>query len=294
MTWENVGNLALDTLLDSLKVFAIAFALYVVLSFFEEKIALLLEKKRKYGPLLGALSGAIPQCGISVVGADLYVKRHLTMGTLIAIFIACSDEALPIFFGAFSNANWWMVFPLLGIKIIGGALVGFLVDLFNKKDDLAVEDHLEGCEGEAAAHIGCCGHEIEGEGAWHEHLFHPLWHSFKIFLYAYIVSFGFGLLILGIGEDQLSAFLTSNYYLSPLYAVVIGLIPNCASSVLISDLYLQNILPFGALVAGLAVNAGLGPLYLFKSKKIRKEAFLIMGILLVSSLALGYAFIWVR
>jgi len=295
MTWESVGNLALDTLWDSLKILAFAFVLYVILSFFEEKIASLLEKKKRYGPLFGALSGAIPQCGISVVGADLYTKRHLTMGTLIAIFIACSDEALPIFFGSFSQANWYMVFPLLAIKILGGALVGFLVDLFAKKDEEEVSEHLDACEGESACHIGCCGHEIEGEGKWHEHLVHPLVHSLKIFLYAYVVSFLFGLMILGVGETSFREFLTSNYYLSPLYASLIGLIPNCASSVLISDLYLQNGLPFGALVAGLAVNAGLGPLYLFKGhKKNLKEAFLIMGILIVSALALGYAFIWVH
>jgi|LAHS01.1.fsa_nt_gb hypothetical protein len=294
MTWESVGNLALDTLVDSLKILGFAFVLYVILSFFEDKIASLLEKKKKYGPLFGALSGAIPQCGISVVGADLYTKRHLTMGTLIAIFIACSDEALPIFFGSFNQPTWYMVFPLLAIKIAGGALIGFAVDLFARKDEEEVAEHLDTCEGENAGHIGCCGHEIEGEGKWHEHLIHPLVHSLKIFLYAYVVSFLFGLMILGVGEDNFTNFLTSNYYLSPLYAVLIGLIPNCASSVLISDLYLQGGLPFGALVAGLAVNAGLGPLYLFKGKKSLKEALLIMGILIVSALALGYAFIWVH
>lgn len=293
MNWNSVGSLALDTLCDSLKILGMAFAIYLFLSFFEEKIAALLEKNRRYGPLFGAVSGAIPQCGISVVGADLYTKRHLTMGTLIAIFLACSDEALPIFFGSFTS-KWYMVFPLLAIKIVGGALIGFVIDFFNRKDDEEVHEHLESCSGEPQCHKGCCGHEIEGEGKWHEHFFHPLVHSLKIFAYAYVISFAFGLLILGIGQDQLSGFLQSNYYLSPLYSVVIGLIPNCASSVLISDLYLNGALPFGALVAGLAVNAGLGPIYLFKGQKNLKEAFLIMGILIVSSLALGYAFIWVQ
>lgn len=290
---QELGPLAIDTLLDSLKIFAVAFVIYFALSFFEEKIAKMLEKNRRWGPFFGSLSGAIPQCGISVVGADLYTKRHLTMGTLVAIFIACSDEALPIFFGSFSG-NWYMVFPMLAIKIIGGCLIGFLVDLFAKKDEREVEEHLESCEGKEQCHHGCCGHEIEGEGFWHEHFIHPLVHSFKIFLYAYLISFLFGVLVLAIGEANLTAFLTANYYLSPLFAMIIGLIPNCASSVLISDLYLNGALPFGALIAGLAVNAGLGPIYLFKNHKNLKEAFSIMGILMLSGLLLGYAFIWVR
>lgn len=293
MTWNDVGTLALDTLKDSALILAMAFAINFLLSFFESKIASLLERKKRYGPLFGSLVGAIPQCGISVVGADLYEKKHLTRGTLIAIFIACSDEALPIFFGSLTE-KWYMVFPLLAIKIIGGALLGFMVDFFAEKKEKEVEEHLENCHGEAAAHIGCCGHEIEGEGAWHEHFFHPLVHSLKIFAYAFGVAFLFGLLILAVGEENLASFLISNYYLSPLYALAIGLIPNCASSVLISDLYLEGVLPFGALVAGLAVNAGLGPLYLFKGKKNLKDSLMIMGILLLSGAALGYLFIWVR
>jgi hypothetical protein len=292
---QSLGELALDTLYDSLKIFGMSFILYVLLSFFEAKIATLLEKKKRWAPFFGSVAGAIPQCGISVVGADLYTKRHLTMGTLIAIFLACSDEALPIFFGSF-DGKWYMVFPLLAIKIIGGCLIGLLVDLFAKKDEEEVDEHLEHCEGKKGCHYGCCGHEIEGEdeGPWHEHLWHPLFHSAKIFVYAYVIAFLFGWLILALGNDRIGDFLTSNWYLSPLMAIVIGLIPNCASSVLISELYLSSRLPFGALVAGLAVNAGLGPIYLFKNKGHLKESLLIMGILIVASLALGYAFIWVR
>jgi hypothetical protein len=291
---EKLGVLALNTLWDSLKVFAMAFVIYVLLSFFEDKIAALLEKNRRWGPFFGALSGSIPQCGISVVGADLYGKRHLTMGTLVAIFIACSDEALPVFFGSFQG-RWYMVFPLLAIKIIGGCAVGYLVDAFARKDEAEVREHLRDCSGQPQVHHGCCGHEIEGESnPWHEHLWHPLWHSFKIFLYVYIISFLFGWMILGVGDENFTAFLESSRYFSPLYAILVGLIPNCASSVLLSDLYLQGGLPFGALVAGLSANAGLGPLYLFKAKGHRKEAFLIMGICVLASLVLGYAFIWIN
>ena len=294
MNAENVLELALDSLYDSLKILALALVIYVLLSFFEGKIAKLLEKGKHYGPFFGSLVGAIPQCGMSVIGSDLYLKRHLTLGTLIAIFLSTSDEAFPVLLGDFSG-KWYMAFAVLGIKIVAGTFFGFLVDLLAKRNDQEVEEHLEGCEGEKACHKGCCGHEIEEEheGKWHEHLFHPLVHSLKIFLYSYLVSFLFGLLILGVGEDNIQSFLTANYYLSPLAALVIGMIPNCASSVLLSDLYIGSALPFGALLTGLAMNAGLGPLYLFRSKKNLKEAFMIMGILIFFSLVLGYSFIWV-
>lgn len=294
MNPENVGALALDSLYDSLKILGLALVIYILLSFFEGKIAKLLEKGKRYGPFFGSLVGAIPQCGMSVIGSDLYLKRHLTLGTLIAIFLSTSDEAFPVLLGDFSG-KWYMAFAILGIKIVAGTLFGFLIDIFAKKNDEQVEKHLESCEGEKESHKGCCGHEIEEEheGKWHEHLLHPLVHSLKIFAYSYVISFLFGLLILGVGETNIQNFLTTNYYLSPLAALLIGMIPNCASSVLLSNLYIGNALPFGALLTGLAMNAGLGPLYLFKSKKNLKEAFMIMGLLMLLALLLGYSFIWV-
>lgn len=295
MTWEMVGDIALDSLFDSLKVLGFAFVIYLLLSFFEDKIARLLQKNRRWGPIFGALFGAIPQCGIPVVGADLYLKRHISMGTVVAIFLACSDEALPIFFSSFNRPNWWMVFPMLGIKMVFGIAIGLLVDLIYKKDVEEEHEHLEHCEGVGGIHHGCCGHEIEGktENPWKEHLVHPLVHSLKIFAYSFVVSFGFGLLVQGVGVDSFNAFLSGNYYLSPLMSALIGLIPNCASSVLISELYLMGGIPFGALITGLSINAGLGPLYLFKSKERLKQSFAIMGICLFASIALGYALIWI-
>ncbi len=294
MTKEAVGELALETLFDSLKVLALALAIYVLLSFFEAKLAALLEKKKKWGPFFGSLVGAIPQCGMSVIASDLYLKRHLTMGTLIAIFLSTSDEAFPILLGDFSG-KWYMAFLILGIKIVAGTLFGFLIDCVAKKNEKTVEEHLDGCEGEKEIHHGCCGHEIEEEkeNKWHEHLVHPLLHSLKIFLYTYVISFLFGLLILGVGEESINSFLSSNRYFAPLAAILIGMIPNCASSVLLSNLYIAGALPFGALLSGLVMNAGLGPLYLFKSKSHLKEAFLIMGLLMLFAIILGYSFIWI-
>lgn len=290
-----VGQIALDALFDSLKILGVAFLVYFLLSFFEGKVAELLEKKKRFAPVMGSLTGSIPQCGISVVASDLFTKGHLTPGTLLAIYLATSDEALPILFTDFSG-KWYMGFALLGAKIVGGAIFGTLLDLFWPKGKAEVEEHLRTCEGEETVHYGCCGHEVEGEdeGPWHEHLLHPLFHSLKIFVYAFVINFLFSWLVSAIGgEEVLASFLKSNLYLSPLYALAIGLIPNCASSVVLSEVYLLGGIPFGALVTGLSVNAGLGPLYLFKNKKTIKHGLIIMGLSIICSLIMGYSLIWV-
>ena len=297
MDLEKFGEIALDSLFDSLKVLAFAFVIYFILSFFEGKLASLLERNKKQAPLFGSLVGAVPQCGISVVAGDLYTKDHITLGTLVAIFIACSDEALPVMFGNFEG-KWPMAFALLGLKIVFGAFFGYMVDLFWRKKNHAVDEHLEHCEGNHDIHKGCCGHEFEEggkESPLHEHLVHPLLHSLKIFAYAFLISLLFGTFFGWLESvTDLQAFLTSSYWFSPLFAVVIGLIPNCASSLLLAELYVSGTLPFGALLAGLAVNAGLGPLYLFKQKKTLKSAFIIEGLLIAFGLIMGYAFMWVN
>lgn len=297
MTWEALGEIALDSLLDSLKVLAVAFVLYFILSFFEGKIASLLERKKKLAPVFGSVAGVIPQCGISVVASDLYGHDHITIGTVVAIFVACSDEALPILFGN-GGDRWYMGFAVIGIKIAAGAIFGLLVDLIFRKNDKVVDEHLEHCEGENEIHRGCCGHEIEehGEESWmYEHLIHPLTHSLKIFAYAFVITFLFGLLFAYLDSVMdLTTVISNAHWFSPLVAVLIGLIPNCASSVLLTELYVSGTVPFGALLAGLAVNAGLGPLYLWKNKETLKKGILISGILVVCGLVLGYAFMWVN
>ena len=283
----------LDALKDSAIVLLTVFLLHVLLSFFESKIARALGKSRRFAPALGALFGLVPECGTSVVGADLYQKDHLTMGTLVAIFLACSDEALPILFTD-HGPKWYLSFVLLGLKILLPMIVGFLVDLLFRQKNRAVEEHLEACHGEEEVHVGCCGHEIEGEheSPWKEHLLHPLIHSLKVFVYVLILNFAFGTLIYFLGENRVATFLEVAKPLTPLVAVLIGLIPNCASSVMLANFYLNGLLPFGALLSGLLINAGLGMFVLFKSKEKRKEALEILGICLLASLGFGYAFLY--
>lgn len=281
----------LDSLLDSLKIIVIVFLFYFLLSFFEAKLSSLLEKNKKVSPFLGALFGLIPQCGFSVVASDLYLKRHITIGTIVAIFIACNDEALPILL---SNINKLpLALCLILTKFIIAFIVGFILDAILSRNKLDVVHHHEHCSHEKEIKTGCCHHQInnENENPWHAHLFHPLIHSLKIFIYVFCITFAFGMLFYFIGEENIINFLSQNKYLSPLLTTLIGLIPNCASSVVIADLFLLDAIPFGACLSGLMVNAGLGTFILLKDKEHRKETILIFAILIIVSLLSGYLFV---
>ncbi len=288
-----VLHVFLHSLEEAFSVFAFAFIVYFLLSFAESKVASLLGRRGSLGPAAGALLGVIPQCGISVVGADLYKKRHLSFGTLLALFLACSDEALPILLS--SQDKWFMGLLLLAIKIAAGIVLGYLFDFVFSASRKEAKTHNEHCKGEDERGMkGCCGHHIEGEeSALEEHLLHPLFHSLRMFLISLAVFFAFGLLM-EYFETEITAFLSNANWLSPLYATVIGLVPNCASSVLLSSLYLGGGLPFGALLSGLCVNAGLGMVVLFQGGKQNvKRAAPLLAVLVVCSLALGYAFMFI-
>ncbi len=261
--------------------------MYVIISFCETWISKQLERSRGLSPLLGSLFGLIPQCGFSVVASDLYLKDRISMGTLIAVFIACSDEALPIFLSNPSTAL--DALPLLGIKFVLGFVVGYAVDLIyrpKRKEIPQEEIQKENQE----VHIGCCKHEIddENESKMHKHLVHPLIHSLKIFGYVLAVNIIFSLVLHYIGEDNLNAFLTQNKYLSPLYSTIIGLIPNCVSSVIISELFINGSISFGAALSGLIVNAGLGMLILLKDRKAVKKTLAVFLITFSVAIIAGY------
>ena len=281
----------LDALFDSLKVFAIAFIIFILLSFIENFLAKKLSKSKKSGPLIGSMLGLIPQCGVSVVASDLYIKKTITIGTLVAVFISCSDESLPILLS--NNEKWYMAFLLFAVKFVAGFVTGILLDYFytkHHKDNEKFED----VPYDKDIHIGCCHHEIDDkkENKWHKHLVHPLVHSLKIFIYVFVINMIFGIIIYYVGEDNIINFVNTNRYLSPLFTTLIGFIPNCASSVVITELYIENAIPFAALVSGLTVNAGLGMVYLFKDKNGVKSLGLIIAVLFFVSLILGYSLIW--
>ena len=276
-------------LLESLNVLLAVFIFNIILSFFENKItSKITQKDKKINPIKGALFGLIPQCGISVISADLYLKQHLTIGTLVAVFIACSDEAVPIIL---SNPDKSIsVLPLLLIKFVIGFVVGFLADCILKKDIHKIIEHKKECNLEDEVKVGCCNHEINSvsETKIHQHLYHPLIHSVKLFIYVFVINFIFGTIIYLIGEQTFVNILQNNKFFTPIYATLIGLIPNCASSVIITNLYIMGEISFGTTIAGLISNAGLGMMVLFKNKNMIKKTIVIIAILVLTSLVSGY------
>lgn len=284
----------LDALKDSAIIFGFVFVLYIVLSFFEGKLARVMEHSHKWSPIAGVSFGLIPQCGFSVVAADLFNKKHITIGTVIGVFIATSDEALPIFLGNVEDpSKIIMILPLLGIKFCVGLGVAYLVDFIFRDRIHETHDHEDDCHCEETHHIGCCGHDIEGEedhehSHLHQNLIHPLLHSLKILAYVFVINFLFGTLLYFVGEDKVVGFLELNKYLAPLFSVLVGFIPNCASSVILAELYLLGGIPFGACVGGLCVNAGLGLFVLYKNVKNVKDNLTVTAVLCATGLLVGY------
>ena len=279
MTWELFKDILMDALKDSVLVFAFVFLFHAILSFIETPVSNFLIKRKKTSPIFGALFGLIPQCGTSVVAAELYIKRYITFGTIIAVFLSCSDEALLMLLSAW-NEKTLTIFPLLGLKLATGIFFGMLIDLILRHQQIEEVNKIEEKK-------ECHTHHHENTPA-HAHLIHPLLHALKIFIYVFVINLALGTLIGFIGEDKFMGFMTTNRYLAPLFTSIIGLIPNCASSVFITELYLKNSLSFGALFAGLLVNSGLGVMVLLKEHKNIAKTLLIVAICFVIAVLLGY------
>lgn len=301
---EEFLHVLLHSLIDTAKLLPILFVVYFLIEFLEYKNVFKFEKskllKGSASPAFGSLVGSIPQCGFSVISAELYSKRKISVGALIAVFIATSDEALPIMISNYKSIP--ALLCLLLSKIVFAILVGYITMFLYSKlfkepkihshdEHDHHEDHDEHDEHnhneEHIEHVhACCNHTLENEKFnWK----HPLIHCIKISLYIYLINVLFGTIIMFVGEDKLVSFLNSSKIFQPLFAILIGIIPNCVSSVVITELYLMGGLSFGSIVAGLSVNAGLGLIVLLKENKNKRENLFIILSLLISSLIIGYA-----
>ncbi|MCQ2564445.1 MAG: arsenic efflux protein [Clostridia bacterium] len=292
-------DVLLEALEDTAKMLLILFVCYYLIELLEFKFAEKFSNNRflkgKASPVFGSLIGSIPQCGFSVVSTDLYVHKKISIGALIAVYVATSDEAIPLMFSyAFKEpAICWKLFLLVGVKIVLGIAIGYLAmglykAIFKKQNDVVTETAEEHAEHvHMLEHGGCCHHNVENNKFdW----LHPLLHCLKIGAFMLVVNILFGCITdIWIGEDALKNFLSQSLYLQPMLAVLIGLIPNCASSFVLTEFFLMGGLSFGALVAGLCVNAGLGIIMLLKEHKNWKENLFIILTLVCSSLVVGYA-----
>ena len=292
-------HVLLHSLEDTAKLLPVLFIVYFLIEFLEYKNVFRFEKSKllngKASPAIGSLVGAVPQCGFSVISAELYSERKISVGALIAVFIATSDEALPIMISNYKSIP--ALLCLLLTKIVFGVIVGYITMLLyskifsGKNHEHHEEQHNHGEDEEQheehhEEHLhACCHHDLkENKFNWK----HPLIHCLKIFVYIYIINVIFGTIIMFVGEDKLVSFLNSSSIFQPLLSIAIGLIPNCVSSVVITELYLMGGLSFGSIIAGLSVNAGLGLIVLLKENKNKKENLFIILSLIISSLIIGY------
>ncbi len=270
----------LDALIDGVKLLPFLLITYLVMEYLEHKASAksqkVIEKSGKFGPLIGSLLGIVPQCGFSAAASNLYAGRIITMGTLISIYLSTSDEMLPIFISEQVPAS--MILKILGIKVIIGMLTGFVIDFIyrrithNKKEELRIE-HM--CDHE---HCHCKeGHFVKS----------AIIHTLQVFGFILVISLILNIVIELIGENNISAFLANKAILSVFLSGIVGLIPNCAASVIITQLFLEGFLGFGAMIAGLLVGAGVGLLVLFRVNDDIKENLKITSILYIVGVIFG-------
>ena len=274
--WDTV----LDAFLDTLRVFPFIFVIYVLIELLEHKTSFTKDHQRLQGnfaPLIGAATGIIPQCGFSVMAAKLYDKGLIRTGTLLAVFLATSDEALIILLSQGSKAG--VIVPLIAIKLVVAAAVGYGANFILPDEKLSISPLSS-----EDIHCFSCGREHDGKTELKVYFVDPLIHALKIALYLLIINIVLGCIIAAVGEEQISSLIIGGPYLQPFITAAIGLIPNCAASVIITDTYINNLMTFGSCVAGLCSNAGLGFVVLLKnSKKLKRNIALIAATYLISA-----------
>ena len=275
-------DVILDTLIDTLKLIPFLLITYILMEFIEhktsEKSKNAIKKAGKLGPFIGGILGIVPQCGFSAAAASLYSARIITLGTLIAVFLSTSDEMLPILISEAVDIK--IILSILGIKLVIAIIVGFIIDLFFRKKFENTDDEPE--IKDLCEHEHCdCEHGIFKSA---------LKHTLSITLYILVISFILNLIIHFIGEDTLAHLLNSTPIVGPIIASLIGLIPNCASSVIITQLYLSNVLNFATMIAGLLVNTGVGLLVLFRTNNDLKENIKITILLFLIGAIFGIIF----
>ena len=267
-------DILLDTFLDSLKLLPFLLITYLLMEYLEHKSlksnTKLMEKSGKLGPLWGSILGVLPQCGFSVVSSNLYVSRVISLGTLISIYLSTSDEMLVVLLS--KSVSIKIILLLVILKVLVGMFFGFLIDFLFRKKNNNFDSEL--CEREDCH----CGSNIFTSS---------IKHTFNTYIFILGVTFLFNVLTSFVSMDKVSLFLRNFSFLTPFILGVIGLIPSCASSVIITELFLDNVISLGSALAGLFANSGVALAVLFRNNKNRKENFLILGILYIISVVSG-------
>lgn len=254
-------DILFESLLDIAKTLPLLLLVYTLLYYIENRLTntpALLSRAAQFGPIVGALAGTVPQCGFSAAAAALFSAGYLAPATLVAVFLATSDEAVPVLLAGGAGAR--QVVLLLIVKFALAVIGGYLLRLtffreHRPKDEEPIEIEMETC--------GC------GQGS---PVAVVIWRTLKTAVFLFAVLLALNLLIGLIGETRLSALLLSDTVFQPLLCALLGLVPSCAMSVLLSELFVNGTISFGALVAGLSTGAGFGYIVLFQDRAGRRRA----------------------
>ena len=271
----------LEAVIDTAKLLPFLYLTYLLMEYLEdraqERTIAFVRKTGKLGPLAGAAAGIIPQCGFSAAASSLYAGGVITVGTLLAIFLSTSDEMLPILISEAVSAG--TIAKILLFKMVIAMITGFALDAFNRMRHAARHDSAHRHIHDLCEQDDC--HCEEGNI-----FLSALRHTIKIALFIFLISIGIGLLIGLVGEEALAGSLINHSVSGVLLAALIGLIPNCAASVMITEFYLNGILGAGQMMAGLLVGTGVGLLVLFRShRNVRKN-------LQITAILYGCAVVW--
>lgn len=303
METDYLFNIFLEALTDSAKMIPLLLIIYVGIELVEykyaNKIREAVQKAGAAGPAVGALTGSFPQCGISVVASALYTQRLATIGTLLAVYLSTSDEAIPVIFSQPESTK--IIVPLIITKIIIALIGGYAVDFAFRKSNKETLAHIKAyAEGSDSKHHNhekileekaCCGHSASPSSVEfnpREIILHPIIHTTKVFIFIFIVSFAINFAIVQMGEEAFAKLFLGDSIFQPFLVALFGLIPNCASSVAITTLYLKGAITYGSVIAGLCTSGGLGLLVLFKEEKDKKHVLRILLLLFGISVSAGY------
>nr|WP_297703387.1 putative manganese transporter [uncultured Butyrivibrio sp.] len=271
---ELILDVVIDAVIDSLKILPFLFITYLIMEYLEHKTqdvtSKIVERTEYFGPLWGGLIGVFPQCGFSAAASNLYAGRVITLGTLIAIYLSTSDEMVPLFIS--EQVPLPILIKILAIKALIGILIGFIIDFvvhaYHKAHNKSANDPVRIdalCEKE---HCHC---DEEEESGLLGIIKSALVHTIHIFIFVLVLSLALNLIIELIGENTLAQLLKTSPVISHILAGIVGLIPNCAASVIITELYLDQMITLGTMMSGLLVSAGIGLLVLFRVNDDKKE-----------------------
>lgn len=278
---EFLWEIVLDALLDSVKMIPFLFAAYFLIEYIEQRHSDSIERALagggRFGFAVASLLGLVPQCGFSAMAANLYASRVVSLGTLLAVFVATSDEAIPLLLA--SPQHWRAMLMILGIKLVVALLVGFALDVVLRSKLPAV---LRGGYAGSAQEVDCHEHDTR-TGIFVSALRHTL----HIFAFILLFNLLLGAVVGFVGEDRLAALLAASGFWQPFLAALVGLIPNCVSSILLTQLFLAGQLSLGGVVAGLCTGAGVGLAVLLRTNRSWKQNVCIIALLYAIGVVAG-------